>query len=738
MAQEEAKDESIYSVEEGRRQQYKFGKGDIQYVPPKDYPSDNDYKKSEVHGELSLEHVYGYKGATNNARQNLFLRDNKYLIYYIAAVGVVHNIEDGSQSFFAEHNDDINCLTVDPRKGSSLVVTGQKDPKDQPGKGKDYPKLYIWDYKTMKHVLLIDDVCWGTIDRVQWSPVTGILYVICGDKDQTLKAYDIDTLRKGKNKKVLSKDVELMAVPSQNTKKLGFIVRPCKSKEDGVKDELLVYCAQKIQYVSISDDPKKKGKLVTKFRAISTTNLKKDGEKAFICASYLPSGNYLVGSSSGVIYYCVGFNAVKMIKGHKDAVFAMDYNEDNNTLCTGGSGKDKTIKTWNVTDDEKSEILKEAYTSGDVKLQGSDFEMAPRVLIYDPNNKCCYIGSKSNQIITYNLDAKEGTLIVDGHDGQVHSVSCHPTEQIFITGGWDRALKIWNADSKKCIATYEFTKNGDPWDWQRKQEQEANEDKKDLDDERKVVRDDWEIVTSTWSTDGKWFLIGTESSTIAIFEYVSEPKIRLNLIKAFQIPKKNQNSELEGIAKLRLSADNSLLAVAHMDGNLYIFSVEDGCKKLTKWKPAPQRAAPYQVQWGHDSTLVRVFTRDYEVCYFSLDKEKKTLTRVVRLPDPDKYQFIGSPLLAGWETRGILQKEMDGTDINDCARSNDGKFIVAGDDFGHVRLHNFPVVLPEPNKAYSGHAEHVMNVSFTANDQYVISCGGADMSIFQWKLTKNE
>jgi len=118
-------------------------------------------------------------------------------------------------------------------------------------------------------------------------------------------------------------------------------------------------------------------------------------------------------------------------------------------------------------------------------------------------------------------------------------------------------------------------------------------------------------------------------------------------------------------------------------------------------------------------------------------QKKKLLTRIPKLVDPDKYQFIGDPLLAGWETKGILQKEMDGTDVNDCAISHDGKFIVGGDDFGHVRLHNFPIVLPEPNKAYGGHAEHVVGVSFTSNDNYVISTGGADMAIFQWKVTKS-
>jgi len=129
MAQQEEK-EDIFKYEEGRRQQYKFGKGDIQFVTPNDYPSEDDYKKSEVTAELSLQHVYGYKGATNNARQNLFLCNN-HLIYYIAAVGIVHNIADGTQKFFTLHNDDITAMDFEKKSGT--VATAQKDPKDQPG-----------------------------------------------------------------------------------------------------------------------------------------------------------------------------------------------------------------------------------------------------------------------------------------------------------------------------------------------------------------------------------------------------------------------------------------------------------------------------------------------------------------------------------------------------------------------------------------------------------------------------
>ena len=41
----------------------------------------------------------------------------------------------------------------------------------------------------MKQVRLLDDVCWGKVARVQWSKVSGNLYSIGGDPDQSLKVW---------------------------------------------------------------------------------------------------------------------------------------------------------------------------------------------------------------------------------------------------------------------------------------------------------------------------------------------------------------------------------------------------------------------------------------------------------------------------------------------------------------------------------------------------------------------
>merc|ERR1712087_558191 len=59
-------------------------------------------------------------------------------------------------------------------------------------------------------------------------------------------------------------------------------------------------------------------------------------------------------------------------------------------------------------------------------------------------------------------------------------------------------------------------------------------------------------------------------------------------------------------------------------------------------------------------------------------------------------------------------------------------------DYGHVRLHNYPSTDPKTCHAYGGHAEFVVGVEFLRDDSQLISCGGADMAIFQWKLYKKK
>ena len=51
-----------------------------------------------------------------------------------------------------------------------------------------------------------------------------------------------------------------------------------------------------------------------------------------------------------------------------------------------------------------------------------------------------------------------------------------------------------------------------------------------------------------------------------------------------------------------------------------------------------------------------------------------------------------------------------------------------------VKLFNYPVVCEDaPSRAYCGHSSHVMGVRFSADDKYVVSAGGKDRALLQWR-----
>ncbi|KAI4875120.1 hypothetical protein NFI96_025442, partial [Prochilodus magdalenae] len=79
----------------------------------------------------------------------------------------------------------------------------------------------------------------------------------------------------------------------------------------------------------------------------------------------------------------------------------------------------------------------------------------------------------------------------------------------------------------------------------------------------------------------------------------------------------------------------------------------------------------------------------------------------------------------------------DGTDINALVRSHNRKVIALADDFCKVHLFQYPCSRPKaPSHKYSAHSSHVTNVSFLHKDSHLVSTGGKDTSIMQWRLVE--
>lgn len=84
---------------------------------------------------------------------------------------------------------------------------------------------------------------------------------------------------------------------------------------------------------------------------------------------------------------------------------------------------------------------------------------------------------------------------------------------------------------------------------------------------------------------------------------------------------------------------------------------------------------------------------------------------------------------------------MNGTaqegDINTVARSNDGRYVVAGSSntcHATEKLFRYPCLANAVPLVYGGHTSPVMGISFLSEDTGVVSVGGNDSCIFQYNM----
>lgn len=105
--------------------------------------------------------------------------------------------------------------------------------------------------------------------------------------------------------------------------------------------------------------------------------------------------------------------------------------------------------------------------------------------------------------------------------------------------------------------------------------------------------------------------------------------------------------------------------------------------------------------------------------------------------------------ILGDEVLGIWPRNAEKADVNCACVSHAGLSLVSGDDFGLIKLFDFPcadkfvrepvapplrrrrsltrsALLQAKHKRYFGHSAHVTNVRFSCDDKYVVSAGGSD------------
>ncbi|GJQ81508.1 hypothetical protein Trydic_g14660 [Trypoxylus dichotomus] len=360
--------------------------------------------------KLELEWVYGYRG--KDCRSNLYVLPTGELVYFVAAVAVLHNVEENTQRHYVGHTDDIKSLTVHPN--NVLIATGQCAGHD---KSTASPHVRIWDSGTLETKVILEDNFTNSVCCLSFSKADdgSLLVTVDDSNDHVISIWNWE-----KNHKITATKCSTETIVA--------------AEFHPADDKVIVTCGKShVGFWKFDDDS------LSRKMGIFGGNEK---PKFVNCVGFLGTGEVVTGDSNGnVIVWGVGTNTIAKFIGnvHDGSIFCICVLKDGRVI-TGG-GKDACLKYFD-SDMEK--------TDEEAKIEGNFGGI--RTIAED--NECkLFIGTTRNCILHGPTEFKP---LVIGHSDELWALAADPKSGQFVTAAQDKYVRVWSSDAKEMVLSKEL------------------------------------------------------------------------------------------------------------------------------------------------------------------------------------------------------------------------------------------------------------------------------------------
>uniref|UniRef100_A0A673MF50 Echinoderm microtubule-associated protein-like 1 n=1 Tax=Sinocyclocheilus rhinocerous TaxID=307959 RepID=A0A673MF50_9TELE len=397
---------------------------------------------------------------------------------------------------------------------------------------------------------------------------------------------------------------------------------------------------------------------------------KQEKPKFVLCVTFSENGDAITGDSSGNILV---WGKGKIIKG---LAIQGAHEASVFALCMlrngtlVSGGKDRKLISWDENY-QKIQTVPELY--------------GPIRTVAEGRGETVLIGTTKNYVLQGSLD---GDLFdCQGHTDELWGLTVHPLKHQFLTCGHDKHVCLWDSASHQPIWT------------------------KTLEDAAQSAGFHPSGATVAIGTQmGRWLVLDTESKDLVTVHTDGN----------------------EQLSVMRFSPDGNFLAIGSHDNYIYIYAVAENGKKYSRvGKCSGHSSFITHLDWSVDSQYLVSNSGDYEILYWI----PSVCKQVVSVETTRDIEWATFTCILGFHVFGLWPDGSDGTDINAVCSSNAKKLLVTGDDFGKVHLFSFPCSQSRaPSHIYGGHSSYVTNVNFLNDDSQLISTGGKDMSVMQWRV----
>lgn len=643
-------------------------------VAPTSAPAD---VKDATSASLQMDWIYGYRGY--DSRQNVFLNSNGHVVYPIASVVVVYDPVSNTQQHYTGQNDDVICLAQHPTN-PNIFASGQV--ATIVNRHSKQPHITIWDSTDFKKKWVLDPNGQGAHQRavrtLGFSCDGKLLASVGEDDNHTIKVWDWQSQT-------------LIATAKGDTQKIMHLAWDTKNPKS--------FTTVGIRHIftwTLADGALKKAK----------ASLGEVPWQTFYNVTYSDKGFPCVGCRDGSLYILGGGAVKKVMKGlHKSDVHAV-FCHANGIVTGGGDGICYVM-------DSKLAVKKALRFKHGVR----SVYMAGNTLV---------IGTYGGEIHLFNnwetAPETPSSPIVRGHfDGELWAVAPLQDGQRFVSAGEDNMILMWDIKSHKVISEGVINpKKGT---------------------ELKVKR---ACTTSKFapnqcvravdvSPDGRHIAVGTNKGELSVFDAGSLQLIVSHDLNAWS--KRQVIGQTENwIQTVKYNPQGNILAVGNHASTIVLCDVKNNYtpkKGLDK-----HNSFITNMDWTSEGNALRSTCGAYELLFFNVASDFKSSSQNTSGPSMLRdSKWASHNCLLTWGTQGVFDPSQDGSDVNTGDMSKSGKIYVTGDDYGDVVLWRFPVQSQgHKEKRHKGHSSHVMSVRFTKDDAYVISAGGNDKAIIQWRV----
>eukprot|EP01042_Synura_sphagnicola_P001496 gene1496-1726_t len=403
----------------------------------------------------------------------------------------------------------------------------------------------------------------------------------------------------------------------------------------------------------------------------------------------------ITGSESGMLHLWEGRNWIKAVKGHTGIIYAMSVvssglgstEQGLVTACSAGK-----VQVWNAKLEVGATFNALALGPVEPSIVAVCWNVAATKIL---------IGFKTCEI--FEMDSTDGrnvhnsAVVSAAFNPKVCGLDTHPLNpRLFCTVGKDKTVRVFDAESQKMV---------------------------------KMAMLDTMAHSCGYSPDGQLILVGLGSGLANREERKEGAYVVLNEEDLTIVHEARDSRSL--ISDCKFSPDGELMAMASMDGSVYIYNASDYSAKS---RCRGHTGKVTHIDFSQDSQFIMSNCSAGDLLFWDIERGEQQAPKLMR-----EVLWNSHTCVYSYVSQGIWGPYDDGLECHAVSASHARDLLVAVDNYGRVRAYTFPCIREDSNFVLArGHSAHVMNCRFSCNDAHLFTTGGTDGCVFQWRVVLPE